>query len=61
VYKRQELRGVQRDLREDIDFLENIVQFLNIILMPMLVIMFALFWHWRRLQRKTILKTTSAE
>ncbi len=61
VQLRQELRGVQRDLREDIDFLENIVQFLNIILMPMLVIMFALFWHWRRLQRKTILKTTSAE
>lgn len=43
VQIRKELRGVQHELKKDVDRLGSILKFLNIILMPLLISMFAVF------------------
>lgn len=48
---RTELRGVERDLRRDIDQLKAIVVFVNVWLAPLLVAGAGLFLFWRRQRR----------
>jgi len=40
---RKELRNVQFELKKDVDYLGSILKFINILLMPLLIILFAIF------------------
>lgn len=51
VSVRTELRGVERDLRRDIDQLQAAIVFLNVWLAPLLVAGGGLFLFWRRQRR----------
>ena len=48
---RGELRGVERDLRSDIDQLKTAIVFVNLWLAPMLVAGAGVFLFWRRQRR----------
>ncbi|MEP1906162.1 MAG: hypothetical protein ABJJ29_21345, partial [Nitratireductor sp.] len=48
---RQEMRGVQRSLRENVETLGSYVRFLNVLAMPILVALVAMglaVWRYRR-------------
>lgn len=49
---RNELRGVQRNLRQDVDALGNFLAFVNIAVVPMLVALFAIVLAWLRRRRR---------
>lgn len=51
VSVRGELRGVERDLRRDIDQLKAAVVFVNVWLAPLLIAAGGLFFFWRRQRR----------
>jgi ABC-type uncharacterized transport system involved in gliding motility auxiliary subunit len=48
---RAELRGVERNLRGDIDRLEALIVFINVWLAPLIVAGAGIFFFWRRQQR----------
>ena len=48
VSTRKQLREVKRALRKDISKLESIMQFVNIALVPLLIILFAFVFGLRR-------------
>ena len=52
VETRQQLRDVQRDLRHDIDRLETRIKILNIVVMPMTIVVFALLVAFGGIRRR---------
>ncbi|GAA0539859.1 ABC-type uncharacterized transport system involved in gliding motility auxiliary subunit [Rhizomicrobium palustre] len=49
---RTQLRQVQHNLRQDVDALGNVLAFINIVAVPFLVAVFALFLAWLRRRRR---------
>jgi ABC-2 type transport system permease protein len=53
---KRELREVKREGREKIEGIGNTLRYINTLLIPSLIILFGIFYHWKRSQKGQVLR-----